>query len=288
MAGDASNDPCRLEVIALPIVEPKFAITPPPCARQSSTHIDQQSGARQLSVVEGSRVDLQLTCLNKRLRSAKLAIDGRQYSFSAMDSNCRHWFLRPGASPLEQVDRPLHFEIQVVDDDGLQLPRPIDGDIRIETELPPAVESWADVRLFLPSGRPEIHYKVSGECGLSAISAIVQVQHEDGTSTEPAGSPFDLLANPTGRAAISRLPLSGVFHLPLSAFDLKKGDCVKVEIEAAGNRGNRSGRMARSEPILLQITDESGILAAIGQADAQAAQQLDQLIDRQLQVGGLK
>ena len=42
---------------------------------------------------------------------------------------------------------------------------------------------------------------------------------------------------------------------------------------------------AQSEPIVFQVTDESGILAGLIEADEKSARQLDQIIQRQLGIG---
>jgi hypothetical protein len=289
IAGDAWAEPSRLDVIALPTIEPEFTATPPPYAVASTGNNDLKPGLLEFSVLEDSWVGLSLTCLNKRLLAATLSIANRKYSLAAIDSDRRRWSLAPAGSPLAQIDRPLHYEIQVTDEDGQILPRPIAGEIRIKAARPPRVEAWSDVKLFLPTGQPEIQYKVDDDFGISNIRAIVEIHRRNSGADKLDRQALDISATPSGQPIVHpRLPLSALYRLPLSTLKLKKGDGIKVEIEANGYRGNRTGQPTRSDPISLQITDESGILAAIGQIDAQAARQLDRLIDGQMRVGGVK
>lgn len=84
------------------------------------------------------------------------------------------------------------------------------------------------------------------------------------------------------------LPISGIFRLPLTTLKGVKGDEVKITLETTSFRGDEPGTTVKSDPITLQITDEAGIMAALGEADKQAAQKMDALIERQSEVGGSK
>jgi hypothetical protein len=66
---------------------------------------------------------------------------------------------------------------------------------------------------------------------------------------------------------------------------LTKGDEVHVTLEAIDFRGANAGQSARSEPIILRVTDESGVLAGLSEADERSARQLDAIIQRQLGIG---
>src|SRR5207253_1236936 len=76
--------------------------------------------------------------------------------------------------------------------------------------------------------------------------------------------------------------LRGRHVLDLKPLGLAKGDTVRVTLEAIDYRGDRPGTPARSEPIVFTVTDESGILAGLVEADEKSARQLDQIIQRQL------
>ena len=73
-------------------------------------------------------------------------------------------------------------------------------------------------------------------------------------------------ARPTLLAA-RQLTLRGRFVLDLAPLALAKGDQVRVTLEAVDYRGDGPGASAQSEPIVFQVTDESGILAGLVEAD---------------------
>jgi hypothetical protein len=286
-AGDAWTDPARLEVIPLPVIEPKLTPTPPAYARQSAAANDEPVASRQLSVLEGSRVDLELACLNKRLTDATLIVDKKSYPLAARDSDGRHWVLPAAGSPLARIDDAVKYQIQVTDEDGLHLPHPMEGYIRIKIDRPPTITASVDAQFFLPNtDLPEIHYTANDDYGLSAIGAIVEIQHEGSTA---APQTLEVLHIAADKPLVQpRIPYSGVYHLPLSTLKLVKGDQLKVTLEATDYRGDQPGKTTKSDPLVLQITDESGIMAALGETDLRAAHQMDILIQRQIQTGGLK
>ena len=65
----------------------------------------------------------------------------------------------------------------------------------------------------------------------------------------------------------------------------RKGDQVRVMLEATDFRGGRTGRTAVSDTLQLTVTDESGILSALSESDERSARQLDAIIRRQLGIG---
>jgi hypothetical protein len=75
-------------------------------------------------------------------------------------------------------------------------------------------------------------------------------------------------------------------RVPLAALGLTKGDQVRVTLKATDYRGAGKGQSSTSEPIVLDITDEAGILAALSETDERSAKQLETIIERQLGVGG--
>ena len=83
-----------------------------------------------------------------------------------------------------------------------------------------------------------------------------------------------------------RLPLEGVATVKLDGLGLTLGDQVRVFVRATDYRGDAAGRAAESEPILLEVTDERGILAGLLESDERSIEQLDAIIDRELKVGG--
>jgi hypothetical protein len=301
--GDAWTEPTTLEVIPLPVVEPKLTATPPAYARSAViTEQDKAAGMRQLSVLEGSRVDLEVNCANKALTAVTLTLDSmnslsdkktgnqkKQFDLQPQDADRRRWTLPAADSPLAHIDSRAKYEIQVTDADGLHLPHPIDGSINIKPDRPPTVTASVDVQYFLPSaGVPEIKYSASDDYGISAMRMFVEVIHPGGnpdTSAEPIPVAKQKLAKPV---LTQDLPLTGAYRLPLDQFKLAKGDQVKLILEATDYRGDQPGKATKSDPVILQITDESGIMAAMSETDRHAYEQMNTLIQRQSQTGGLK
>ena len=89
-------------------------------------------------------------------------------------------------------------------------------------------------------------------------------------------------------AGRERLPLEGSVQVKLDPLGLQVGDQVRLTVRAADYRGAADGREAQSEPIMIEVTDERGILAALTETDERSVQQLDAIIDRELTVGGAK
>jgi hypothetical protein len=329
--GDAWTDPSRLEVIPLPVIEPKLTTTPPAYARSAASVADEGTlGSRQLSVLEGSRVDLEIQCVNKPLIAATVTIDKHQYPLEGRDlpqgvDPGRHWTLPVEKTPLARIDSALKYEIQVTDEDGLHLPHPIDGYIRIKIDRPPTIIAAVDVQYFLPTtGMPEINYTVNDDYGISRVQLYAEVIHPPPGAagavgsvvggapaaveivpavtpvhaSEPAQNPAPsaseitvapipvLDLKPNQPILRPKLPYNGVYHLALNQFKLVKGDQLRVTLEAIDYRGDQPGKPTRSDPLLLNITDESGIMTALSETDLRAAHQMDLLIQRQTQTGG--
>jgi hypothetical protein len=90
------------------------------------------------------------------------------------------------------------------------------------------------------------------------------------------------LEYPAGR---ERLPIVGGFRLSLAPFELQKGDQLRLTITATDYRGELEGRTAESEPLVLEISDESGVLAAISEVDESLEERMTDLIRRELGIG---
>ncbi len=305
--GDDWTDPARLEVIPLPEVEVKLVPSPPAYARSATSEQDQSAGTRQLAVLEGSHVDLEINCFNKPLTAATLKIERqlprdpkkpdakpevetKQIPLVARDADGHRWGVPAKDSPLARVDSELRYEIQVTDSDGLHLPHPLDGYVRIKVDRPPTVFATVDVQYFLPNqGVPEINYTASDDYGIAGLQMKVDIVHQDSSGVaEPAG-PLIALMKPKAEPVLRpKLPLTGTYRLALDQYKLVKGDELRVYILATDYRGDAEGKTTTSEPLVLQITDESGIMAALSETDRHAYEQMNVLIQRQTQTGGLK
>jgi hypothetical protein len=81
------------------------------------------------------------------------------------------------------------------------------------------------------------------------------------------------------------LPLSLDYPLQMTPLQLVKGDRVKITLEILDERGPASGAVFRAEPLILEVSDEAGVLAAVSESDEQSERKLDELIKQQLGIG---
>ena len=84
---------------------------------------------------------------------------------------------------------------------------------------------------------------------------------------------------------LERLPLAGSHALDLSAWQLEKTDRLKVQLFLLDYRGELPGADFVSDPLYLEISDESGVLGAILEADERSEERLTEIIKRQLGIG---
>ena len=82
-----------------------------------------------------------------------------------------------------------------------------------------------------------------------------------------------------------QLPHQARYPLSLLAWKLQPGDRLKLTLEVADERGAAPSRTYRSEPVVLEVTDEAGLLAAIAEADEESEKKLDEVIQQQLGIG---
>ena len=223
------------------------------------------------------------------------------------------WQLDPAGTELAAIDGPFRYEIQVTDKDGLQLETPLRGAVRLRADRPPRISGALVHRAVLPTATPEVEIRVDDDYGIAAMNVHVTVRKGEaddivgdiGAVTRDAGEEKTYSINqfysPRGNlsptAAAGRkpriinfplqgedLPGGGAYRLDLSQLSLERGDQVRIVLEAIDYRGEL-GVAAESEPILLDITDESGILAAVSEGDRRSQEQIDDLIRRQLGIG---
>lgn len=278
--GDAWTDPARIEVISMPVVTVELNDIPPSYAAGTQKKVVRQPGSRQISVIEGSRVDLTVTCDNKPLKAATLSIEKSVFKLQRQDEQGKVWGLDPKQTPLAAVTQPVTYQIQVEDEDGLVLEHPIQGYVQIQVDRGPRIAAAVVTDKVLPGAVPTIAYGASDDYGLATLKIHRQVVRAGGaieqseatiTSVPAADQPQD--------------QLRGSYKLSLAQLKLVKGDEVRVTLEAIDYRGSVAGKSARSEPLVLQVTDESGILAGLVEADQKSSRQLDAIIQRQLGIG---
>jgi hypothetical protein len=167
----------------------------------------------------------------------------------------------------------------------------------------------------LPEAKPVVELRVSDDYGIAELALNVEVvQSREESGAEAAGAQtvtehqiaIDKLLKPFGNnrdgASLSGgetresmsitfpargevLPIVGGFRLDLTPLQLVKGDQLRLTLKATDYRGELPGRPAESEPMILDISDESGVLAAIAEADETSEARITELIRRQLGIG---
>jgi hypothetical protein len=278
LLGDAWSEPGTIRVIPAPVVSLELDHTPPAYAAKSRPS-RLGAGSRQISVLEGSQVSLAVKCANKSLAKAELVVGSQRFALSPQDEGKRVWKLS-GESPLSRVTGAISFEVDVVDVDGLSPDQPLHGYIHIEVDRPPRVAGAVVTERVLPAARPVITWGAADDNGVSEIRLLKQVTRSGGQVDESQE-----IVRKIPAAEQPQSTLRGRYVLDLKPLGLAKGDEVRVTLEAVDFRGDQQGTSARSESIVFTVTDESGILAGLIEADEKSARQLDQIIQRQLGIG---
>jgi hypothetical protein len=277
--GDAWTEPAPIQVIAPPVVALELDHTPPQYAARGVAS-PASASSRQLSVIEGSQVILTVRCGNKSLARVEMVSGEARFPLEPVDAEKHTWILTPAGTPLERVTAPIPFEVEVVDEDGLSPEQALRGHIRIESDRPPRVAAAAVTEKVLPAAQPGIAWGAADDYGLAEIRVLLQTTRQNGEIEQAVKTVQKLAAQEQPQTA-----LRGRYVLDLAPLSLSKGDQARVTLEAVDFRGDRPGTTAQSEPIMFQVTDESGILAGLIESDEKSARQLDQIIQRQLGIG---
>lgn len=284
--GDAYTDTLSINAIPLPVIDFKLTPTPPSyAAHVRSDSTEDQSGLRQIAVIEGSSVDLTVTCKNKLLKRAWLTIEEEEFELKKNDANGKEWVLN-AKSPLSSVTEPVRFAIQVEDEDGLSMVKAIQGYVRLKADRPPRVFAMRNVKnpAILPLAEPRFGYGARDDYGISKILLHVTVERINLQRQEDEPTSIEIVSTQPGD--VPNLSYNATdFRLDLERFKLEKGDELKLEFEAFDYRGSEEPKSSRSEALVLQVTDAQGLLLALSQADELSAEQMDLIIERELSIG---
>ena len=300
--GDAVSDQAEVVIVPLPLVDLAWEIEPPKYAASAMKPGETDGGSRQLAVIEGSVAKLKLVCSNKPMKSAKLTVGEKTFELrretrderrvpdkaaSTSSSGSRHspldsWTL-PTGTPFDSIREAIKYEVQVIDEDGLTLDTPISGQIRLKPDRLPRVVATAVTRFVLPTALPKLDYAAGDDFGVAKIVAIISISREDGRTSQHA-----VVSKTIAAADQPQTILRGQVAVPLSPYELMKGDEVKVTLEVTDWRGDLVGQMGLGEPITFSVTDLNGILAQTGDEDKKTAKQLDEILRRELGIGGEK
>lgn len=274
--GDAWADPLTIDVIPQPVVAVNLTPNPPRYATLvEDDRLVAREGTRQLAVIEGTDVVIDVHCENKQLSRVWLTVDENDYPLERSDKDGHAWQLAGDESPLWDVTESVSYAVQVEDEDGLQLDQPIRGTIRIRADRKPILRNvLLGTKQVLPTAKQLISYQATDDYGLSKLRLRVQVVRNDG---EMETQNLDLVI--VSEKEQPQRTLSGNYRLDLEPFGLEKGDELKLTLEAFDYRGEAPPQSNFSEPLVMKITDLQGILAALGEGDEKAAADLGTIIE---------
>ena len=317
--GDAWTDRAAINMIGLPVVEVEYHITPPSYAVASDDAAHVEIGARRISVLEGSKVELIARCVNgKELTNVTLTITDpaateetppQRIAFNVQNDEGTLWKYAPQQGPLSSVKRQLQLSISCRDADGLSLEAPLTCSVHLEADRAPTAAASVVHKVVLPGASPRVEYRVADDYAIASIKLLVDVERAKTraeTASDRDREPADSSDDGTEQVGLSRAgerhelsiapevkrtvitgpwPHTGSYNLDLSAYSLVKGDHVKLTLQVTDFRGESPGETTLSDPLIVEVSDESGVLAAISEADQRSEERLNELIKRQLGIG---
>ncbi len=278
VAGDAESDPIEINVVPLPVVDVTWSALPPQYARGGPVG-SVAPGARQFAALQGSQLELVATAINKPLKIVELKLGSTTIPLVADPAKRDMVWKLPEDAPVRELREPLHYELNIVDIDGLR-PRPgITGDIRLQTDRLPRVAAAVVSRRVLPTAAPKISYGATDDFGIREVRWQVEVVKADGARQNESRRVFT-----AGEGSPERT-VKRESTLDLTHYGLEKGDEVRVTVVADDYRGEFPSNTGYSEPLIFDVTDRNGILESLLEIDQQSAKQLDEIIERELGIG---
>lgn len=309
--GDAAVGPIVLRLVHPPEVRLGFEIREPNYGGVEDRHHRWQEGILQIAVPEGAWVRPWLIA-DRPLKRAVLRLgddvltlrpaaappsatdagkaagpgnirNGREHGRAIPERHWtqgQYWTVEPAALLPAEVTEPIRLEFTAEDRDGSP-PLVIQAMIRPRPDQPPRILAESRVSLVLPRARPTIFCRASDDRGLVRIDARAERVGADGAAETLHAWTLWKADRQATRELQERFPLD------LSATGAGKGDRLHVYLLAVEQgRDGQPGLSVESTPITFEVTDEQGILAAMADLDRKSAEQLQQMIDRQLEVGG--
>ncbi len=306
--GDATSQWIELSVVPPPVVLTWFAFQDPWSENPQPTVL---VGNTQISVREGTRVIVGLACRSELKRVVAMIgplklplqrgipskVEGlfsdSWWTPTARDQRTsgtadgqkpsppEFWWLDPTGTPLEHVESPVRVRFQVRDQFGLEPSVPVEAFVGVRPDYSPQIAVRTITRLVLPTAQPTLFVEARDDVALREVRALGKVVRADGEE----GEHYEwVLWQATGSPTRT---LSEKYKVDLGRLKTKKGDKIELTVVAEDERGSgRPGAVTQADTILLEVTDLAGILAVMAEADRESAAQLQEMIDRQLDVGG--
>ena len=318
-AGDAWTEPGLVQLIPLPTVDLEVSAQAPAYSRLGV--VKMSPGARQMRVLEGSDVALRIRCLNnKTLKSAwaELTVDGEAPSRVELrpdkDGDSGEWLLSASGTSLAKISQRIQFAVHVLDEDGLQLAAPLTGQIQVRPDRPPSGSATMLHKVVLATATPQLDIRASDDFGIARLQLRILVEKPQETieTAEPGVSAADTNSESTQTLADSASPetpavlvtinppramdasntpgspLTSIemrHPLPLTPLELATGDRLKITLEVVDDRGKAQGATFQADPLVLEVSDEAGVLRAVSETDEQTERKLNELYLKQLGIG---
>src|SRR5262249_15025474 len=156
--------------------------------------------------------------INKDLKEVTLKIGQQSYPLTRQEGSARLWRLAPKGTPFAVVTETLTYEIQVTDQDGLHLPEPIKGAIRLKADRGPRVTGALVTQHVLPAAKPLVTYGAADDFGVARLRMHRQVVRQDGAMQD------DTVEIPLAQK--HEKIVQGRFPIDLAPLKLAKGDQV--------------------------------------------------------------
>jgi len=306
--GDATSQWIEVAVVPPPVVLPWFVYQEVPSGNPEPKIL---FGKTQISVREGTQVLMGVVSQSELKpvvasigpleiplqKGLPKAIEGRYSEFvmnrpvvakgTSEDSAQQAgvipdiWWLDPAGTPLEKVAYPVRIRFKVRNRFELEPASPVEVFVAVRPDYPPQVEARTITRLVLPAAQPSLFVTARDDVGLRELRVVGKVIRTDG---EEGNTCQWILWQAKGQSVPA---LSEKYKVDLGQLKAKKGDKIELVVMAEDERGaNQSGVVTQTDAVLMEVTDLAGILAVMADADRESAAQLQEMIDRQLDVGG--
>ncbi len=280
-AGDAVSPVLSIEIITLPALKVELAATPPDYAK--NIQLASNSSSTHMAVLAGSDVSLRVVA-DRELDAPELTLlrgaSQKVSNLSPVSGEKNTWQLSDDQASLNNIQETVAYQLNAVDKFGLSPASPIRGTIRVVPDRIPSASLQTIHHIVLATASPVIRYRASDDFGLADLTFQLKIQ-----SGQTAARVVEVPLKSFTADQPAQTSLDGEYSLDLSPWQLQVGDRVEVRLLATDFRENAAEMPGQSDPITLEIGDESTVLAAIAEADKQSEQMLSELIQQQLGLG---